>query len=183
MHRRSGVVPVLLWIVVAVTQLAAQGVAPGRGTPQTASRQVGDQEAGKAYFAINCGNCHSVTEDLKGVGARYPDLTVLQRFWLSAGSARAGRRGGGAVPAPAPARPVTAAVTFPDGQKVEGVLMRLDDFYVVLRLTDGVQRTIPRDGERPLVEVRDPLAGHRDLLPKYTDRDIHNVTAYLASLK
>mgnify|MGYP003343020787 FL=1 len=44
-------------------------------------------------------------------------------------------------------------------------------------------RTIHRDGEVPKVEVHDPMKPHKDLLPVYTDRDIHNVTAYLASIK
>ena len=36
---------------------------------------------------------------------------------------------------------------------------------------------------RPKVEVRDPLQGHRDLLAVYTDKDMHDVTAYLVTLK
>ena len=33
------------------------------------------------------------------------------------------------------------------------------------------------------VEIEDKLAGHRALLPKYSDADIHNLTAYLVTLK
>jgi cytochrome c oxidase cbb3-type subunit 3 len=77
--------------------------------------------------------------------------------------------------------PVT--VTPASGQTVEGALVRLDDFYVVVQLSDGTQRTFRRDGDQPVVHVRDPLAPHVKLLHVYTDRDIHNVTAYLVTLK
>jgi cytochrome c oxidase cbb3-type subunit 3 len=66
---------------------------------------------------------------------------------------------------------------------VEGRLIRIDDFIVSLSLADGGVRTFRRNGEDPKVEVRDPMKGHRDLLAIYTDKDIHDVTAYLVTLK
>jgi cytochrome c oxidase cbb3-type subunit 3 len=88
-------------------------------------------------------------------------------------------RGG---PAPANARPPRASVTLANGQTVEGDLERADDFVVALRLADGSRRTIRvTDGVKVL--LRDPLQSHRDLLRKYRDADIHNVTAYLVTLK
>ena len=33
------------------------------------------------------------------------------------------------------------------------------------------------------LKLRDPLDGHRNLLTVYTDKDIHDVTAYLVTLK
>jgi hypothetical protein len=33
------------------------------------------------------------------------------------------------------------------------------------------------------VDLKDPLAGHKALLSELTDKDMHNVTAYLAGLK
>ncbi len=74
-------------------------------------------------------------------------------------------------------------MTWPSGQKIEGRLRRVDDFLVSVILTDGQERTIPRDGDSPKVEIHDPLQAHRDLLSKYTDADIHNVTAYLVTIK
>ena len=74
-------------------------------------------------------------------------------------------------------------MTPPNGQKVEGRLDRIDDFLVILTTAEGVQRSFSRTGDVPKVEVRDPLEGHRRLLGVYTDRDIHNVTAYLVTLK
>ena len=76
-----------------------------------------------------------------------------------------------------------ATVTLPNGQKIEGRLDRIDDFIVVLTTADGFQRSFGRTGEVPAVEVRDPLERHRRMLATYTDRDIHNVTAYLVTLK
>jgi cytochrome c oxidase cbb3-type subunit 3 len=150
---------------------------PPLGPPPVLNVLVGDATAGEAYFKGKCGACHSAAGDLRGIGSRLTDPTALQNYWISAGGGlgRGGRGGRG--------RPIPVTVTSPPGQKVEGTLVRLDDFYVVVELADGTQRTFRRDGERPLVDVRDPLEPHRQLLPTYTDKDIHNVTAYLVTLK
>jgi cytochrome c oxidase cbb3-type subunit 3 len=156
----------------------------GQGSPppgETAVLDVlvGDASRGQAYFASTCASCHSSTGDLQGIGARLPDPTNLQNYWLSAGGGL-GRGGRGA----GPSRPqVTVRVTPATGQAVEGALVRLDDFVVAVRLSDGTERSFARAGDVPRVEVRDPYEGHRRLLPAYTDRDIHDVTAYLVTLK
>ena len=136
---------------------------------------VGDAVAGQAYFMANCSSCHSPTGDLRGVGARLSDPVQLQNGWLSGGRGRAG----GA----SDRRQVTVTVTQSNGEKVEGRLDRLDDFIVLLTTAEGVQRSFSRRGDVPKVDVRDPLEQHRRLLATYADRDIHNVTAYLATLK
>jgi cytochrome c oxidase cbb3-type subunit III len=138
---------------------------------------VGDAAAGAAYFNARCGACHSATGDLRGIGGRLSDPTALQNYWLSGGGrlGRGGRGGRG--------RPIPVTVTTAPGQKIEGTLIRLDDFYVVVELADGTQRTFRREGERPQVDVRDPLEPHKQLLSTYTDSDIHNLTAYLVTLK
>ncbi len=74
-------------------------------------------------------------------------------------------------------------VALPSGEKVEGRLIRIDDFLVTVALDDGSQRTIARDGDVPQVDVHDPMKIHRDLMAVYTDKDIHDVTAYLVTLK
>ena len=71
----------------------------------------------------------------------------------------------------------------PPGQRTEGRLVRVDDFLVTVGLADGTLRTFRRDGETPKVEVRDPMQAHRELLSVYTDKDMHDVTAYLVTLK
>ena len=78
---------------------------------------------------------------------------------------------------------MTVTVATPSGQKLEGRLDRIDDFIVVLTPADGVQRSVRRIADVPKVEIHDPLEGHRKLLSEYTDKDIHDVTAYLVTLK
>jgi cytochrome c oxidase cbb3-type subunit III len=151
------------------------GYDPSRQRPETIV--VGDARAGEKYFSETCASCHSTTGDLRGVGAKITDARALQQTWLMPGST-AGRGG----PAPAKARPPRASVTLANGQTVEGDLERADDFVVALRLADGSRRTI-RVTDGVTVLLRDPLQSHRDLLRKYRDADIHNVTAYLVTLK
>ncbi len=78
---------------------------------------------------------------------------------------------------------MTAVVTLPTGQRIEGSLVRYDDFMIILTMPDGTQRSFARDANVPRLEVNDPRAGHRKLLPTYTDKDMHDVTAYLVTLK
>ncbi|HEY2013552.1 MAG TPA: cytochrome c [Bryobacteraceae bacterium] len=143
----------------------------------------GDPKKGEAYFngAGKCSTCHSASGDLKGIGGRY-DAFSLQSHWLGPRSGRGGGRGGrGAQPS---ARSlITVTVTLPSGQSFKGTLDRIDDFNVALRDSEGVYHSFNREGSVPKVEVVDPLQAHTDLLGKYTDADIHNVTAYLVTLK
>ena len=74
-------------------------------------------------------------------------------------------------------------MTPASGEKVEGRLVRIDDFFVSLMESDGTIRSFTRTGARPLVEVKDPLEPHRALLSVLTDKDMHDVTAFLATLK
>ncbi len=147
----------------------------------------GDPKKGEAYFKTTCTGCHSATGDLKGIGARY-DGFALQARWLQPRGGRGGGGGGrggrGGAPAAESNRSVTTvAVTLPSGQKFSGVLDRVDDFSVSLRDSAGEYHSFTREGAVPKVEVTDPLKPHTDLLAKYTDADIHNVTAYLVTLK
>ena len=75
------------------------------------------------------------------------------------------------------------AVTTASGERTEGRLVRIDDFLVTVALADGTLRSFRRDGDVPKVEVHDPMQAHRDLLAVYTDKDMHDVTAYLVTLK
>jgi cytochrome c oxidase cbb3-type subunit III len=135
---------------------------------------VGDAKAGQAYFRAKCASCHAAAGDLNGLASRIPDARTLQQRWLLPPG---GGRGG---PASAP---VTVTVTSPSGQKTEGRLVRIDDFVVTIMQEDGTSRSFRRDGEVPKVEIHDPLRAHRELLRIYTDKDIHDVTAYLVTLK
>jgi mono/diheme cytochrome c family protein len=133
---------------------------------------VGDAAAGEKAFQARCAGCHSPTGDLKGIASKYSNPKRLQNTFLMPGG-RGGRSG----------TPATVTVTMPGGQRVEGRLIRIDDFTVTLADGDGLQRTIRRDGDTPKVELHDPLKPHRDLLPTYSDTEIHNITSYLVTLK
>ena len=69
------------------------------------------------------------------------------------------------------------------GGAFPGTLGRIDDFIVTLTQKDGSPRSIRRDGDTPKVEVHDPLQPHKDLFRVYADKDIHDVTAYLVTIK
>ena len=138
---------------------------------------VGDAKAGETYFNEACASCHSTAGDLRGLASRLSDERVLQQSWLMPGS-MAGR----GAPVPAKARPPTVTVTEPGQPPVTGALGRIDDFVVSLTTADGLHRSF-RITPRTKVEVNDPLGPHKDLLRKYTDADIHNLTAFLATLK
>lgn len=137
----------------------------------------GDPKAGAAYFngAGGCNKCHSATGDLAGVASRYEPPALQQRFLFPRVIAfsRSGM---------AEAKPVTVTVTEPDGKTTSGRLLRMDDFNVSLRDADGNYHAWKRT--RGLkVDKHDPYATHDELLDKYTDTDIHNVVAYLETLK
>ena len=133
---------------------------------------VGNAREGEAFFQARCTSCHAAAGDLKGVATRFADARTLQQRWLMPGG---GRGGGGA--------PVTVTVAPMIGPNVTGRLVRIDDFIVTLALDDGSQRTFQRDGDVPRVEIHDPIQAHRELLRVYADKNIHDVTAYLVTLK
>ena len=138
---------------------------------------VGNAKEGEAYFNEACGACHSASGDLRGIASRITDERVLQQSWLMPGSMT-----GRGAPPPAKPRPPTVTVTEPGQAPVSGTLGRIDDFVVSLTTAGGEYRSF-RITPRTKVAVSDALAPHKDLLRKYTDADIHNVTAFLVTLK
>jgi mono/diheme cytochrome c family protein len=143
---------------------------------------VGDAKAGQASFASRCSSCHSPTGDLRSVGAKYEPATLQQRMLLP----RSRERGPGEAPVPlyTERTSIAVAVTLPSGETVSGGLVKLTDFEVTLYdATSARTRTWLRNGDVPKVVVTDPLQGHLDLLTKWTDTDMRNMTAYLVGLK
>jgi cytochrome c oxidase cbb3-type subunit III len=145
---------------------------------------VGDAKAGESYFggAGRCAACHSSTGDLKGVGAKYEPVTLQQRLLLPRGRVVPP----GAAPLPLYAQPtaIRATVTTRPGESATGGLVRMTDFEITIYdAATGAMRSWLRDGDNPKVVVTDPLQAHVDQLTKWTDADMHNMTAYLASLK
>jgi mono/diheme cytochrome c family protein len=154
-----------------------------RGSPlfQVQNILTGDAKAGAAYFNGDgkCTTCHSPTGNLAGIGGRLEPVDIQQRFLFPA-TGRGGR-GRGAPAGPNP-NTVRVTVTPAGGAPVTGVLVQMDDFYVTLRDADGALQTIRR-GPTVKVEKTDPLAFHNELLDKITDKNMHDVVAYLETLK
>ena len=139
----------------------------------------GDPKAGAAYFngAGKCTGCHSVTGDLKGVGTRLSPPMLQQRFLFP----MAGGFGGGRGRGNAPSR-TTLTVTPPNGPAVSGSLVHLDDFDVSLRDSNGEYHSWKRTPALKIVK-HDPYQAHIELLDKISDKNMHDVVAYLEGLK
>ncbi|HVW11363.1 MAG TPA: c-type cytochrome [Bryobacteraceae bacterium] len=159
--------------------MGGQGSPPGRNpVGLTYNVLIGDPKTGEATFQKLCSSCHSVSGDLKGIGAKYDDPKTLQNTWVSGGGGGGRGRGGGAGG--------QAAVTLANGQKLEGRLARKDDFLVVLILADGTRKSIPIENGVPQVEVKDAQEAHKKMMLVMDDPDnknMHDITAYLATIK
>ena len=125
----------------------------------------GNAEAGKAFFngAGGCAKCHSVTQDLAGIASKRNPMELEALMLYPGGKHR------------------TAVITLPSGEQVKGLVEHADDFVIAVRDEKGWYRSFPRD--RVNVEIQDGLAGHRELLTRLTQADVHNVFAYLETLK
>src|SRR3954447_8542452 len=154
--------------------------AANRGSYQIQNIITGDAKPGEAYFngQGKCNPCHSVTGDLAGIAKRYePD--ALQSKFLYPSS----RKGEGPADEKSDRAVPTATVTLPSGETFTGQLEHLDDFNVSILDGKGEYRSWALDNGNVKVSVQDPLAAHLELLGKYTNADMHNVLAYLETLK
>jgi len=126
----------------------------------------GSATAGKDFFngAGGCRKCHSPAGDLAHVATRYSPLELESQMLYPRGEDHR-----------------TVTVTLPSGETIEGPLVHIDEFNVALRDPSGWYRSFPRDQVK--VTVHDPLEAHRELLGKLTQADIHNLFAYMETLK
>jgi cytochrome c oxidase cbb3-type subunit 3 len=166
-----------------------------RGTYVRLNVLSGDPKAGEAFFngpVGKCNTCHSATGDMKGLAAKSNnDASTIQGLIVGGGAAggRGGRGRGGAAVADPAATPTpsktatTATVTTKSGETFTGLPVQVTDFVVVIQPSSGPIKSFVRQGDWPKVALHNPLQAHVDLLPKYTDADIHNLAAYLVSLK
>jgi cytochrome c oxidase cbb3-type subunit III len=130
---------------------------------------VGDPINGKAYVAAHCMNCHTA-ETFAHLGSKFRSPDQLQRGWIwPSRSAN-------------PALAIMATVTMPDGSTVAGRVTQVSDFKVTLTDQSGQAHAITLDKGTKL-EMKDPLAAHQEMIMTLTNRDMHDVTAYLDSLK
>jgi cytochrome c oxidase cbb3-type subunit 3 len=125
----------------------------------------GNADAGKVFFngAGGCNQCHSAAGDLAKIAGKYSPVDLEAHMLYPEG------------------RHTTAVVTLPSGEQIKGPLVHADDYVVSLQDTSGWYRSFSRDAVK--VELQDPLAAHRDLLGKLTQADVHNLFAYLETLK
>lgn len=125
----------------------------------------GSAEAGKAFFngSGGCNKCHSATGDLAGVAGKHSPIDLEARMLYPVG------------------KHASAVVTLPSGEQVQGEVRHADDFVIAVCDASGWYRSFQRD--RVKVELQDPLAAHRELLEKLTQADVHNLFAYLETLK
>jgi len=139
----------------------------------------GDPQKGAAFFNGDghCANCHSATGDLAHVATKY-ETVELQRRMLYPAPNLIDIFLGRAVVQPKPAK---VTVKLASGEQISGTLVHLDEFNVSLHDDSGWYRSFSR--ENTIVEVQDPRAQHEALLPLYTDEQMHNVLAYLETLK
>jgi len=162
----------------SVLRTAQPQGAPPRGAAVELDLLVGDAGAGRRYFERQCASCHAPDGDLAHIGARLGNIEQLQNSWV------AGRRLGTAAPPGPDRRTPRVNVTFADGRVENGALLRLDDFVVSFTDADGRYRSyLRRSAGITGLEVKDPLLRHRELWSELRDSDMHDVTAYLATLQ
>jgi cytochrome c oxidase cbb3-type subunit 3 len=137
----------------------------GRKGVDAADLQTGNAEAGKKYFNSEggCSSCHSPTGDLAGVASRFQGLQLEERLLY---------------PKRASAR---ATVTLPSGESISGVVAYRDEFVIGLKDDAGWYRSWPIDSVTYKIDA--PAEAHAELLSKYTDENIHDLMAYLQTLK
>jgi cytochrome c oxidase cbb3-type subunit 3 len=125
----------------------------------------GNAEAGKTFFngPGGCNKCHSPTGDLDKVASKYSPIELEAHMLYPGG------------------RHATAVVTLPSGEQIKGPVVHVDDFEIGLRDPSGWYRAFSR--EHVKVELQDPLTAHQEMLGKLTQVDVHNLFAYLETLK
>jgi cytochrome c oxidase cbb3-type subunit 3 len=149
------------------TRFEAEG--GGRRSVDPEDLATGDAASGRRYFegAGGCARCHSATGDLAGLATRYQGLALLQRMLYPSGR-------------PAPKRP-TITFTLASGETLVAPLAGSDEFTVTILDPQGARQTYPRSAVT--FKIDDPLSAHFDQLGKYTDHDMHDVLAFLATLR
>ncbi len=147
----------------------AEALGGGRRSVEAEDLASGNADAGRRYFngAGGCSACHSPSGDLAGIASRFEGLDLLRRMLYPSGR-------------PTPAPP-TATVWLPSGQTITGPLSSEDEFTIVVLNPAGELQSYEKSAVK--FAIKDPLSAHFDQLATYTDEDMHNVYAYLATLK
>jgi cytochrome c oxidase cbb3-type subunit 3 len=125
----------------------------------------GNAQSGKAFFEGpgGCTSCHSVTGDLANVSGKYSAIDLQAQMLYPEGNFK------------------SAKVTLKSGEVVEGKLNHLDEFSVAVTDANGWFHAYARNEVK--VEVTDKLAAHRALLDKLTQKQMHDLFAYVHTLE
>ena len=137
----------------------------GRRGVDVADLQTGNVEAGKQYFngAGGCSSCHSPTGDLSGIATRYEGLQLEERMLY-----------------PKDVKD-HITVTLPSGKVIHGIVAYHDEFTVGMREDDGSYHSWPARSVQYKIDA--PEQAHVELFSRYTDDDIHNLMAYIQTLR
>jgi mono/diheme cytochrome c family protein len=158
----------------------------------------GDPKAGETYFkgAGGCTKCHTDQQrSLAGIGSRYTTAQQLQARVLYPGPAGGGRGGrgrgrgaapsvstaGAEVPKPDPLAPVTT-ITRPGQKPINVWTVQEDAFFLTYRDAEGITQTIRKTPDVNIT-VTNPMQWHLDFADRLEDDVMHDLTAYLWSLK
>jgi cytochrome c oxidase cbb3-type subunit 3 len=140
-----------------------------RGTYHVLNVLVGTEEKGRQYVAGHCIPCH-VPGSFAHIGARFRTPEQLQKGWLWPM-----RSGDSSLE-------TTAIVKMPGGATAVGRVTQISDFHITLVDRSGQTQVIDRK-KGVQVQMKDPLASHQEMIMTITNDDMHNVTAYLDTLK
>jgi mono/diheme cytochrome c family protein len=146
-------------------ELAANRGTYGATYAGVRSQALGNPQKGEAYFKTACAGCHSITGDLAKIGTKFAQAATMQSRFLW----------------PATPGPRKAKITTANGETTQATIRTINDFDLSFTDAAGNYRYARRAEVK--IEFEDKLTGHRALLPKYSDDDIHNLTAYLVTLK
>ncbi|HLH04053.1 MAG TPA: c-type cytochrome [Bryobacteraceae bacterium] len=138
----------------------------------------GDARKGAEFFKGegHCASCHSTSGDLAHIATKYQAVELQRRMLYPAPNLIDMFLGKAVKTAP-----IKVTVHTASGEEVSGTLDHIDEFTVSLHDAAGWYRSFSRETAK--VDVQDPRAAHEALLPKYTDDDMHNLLAYLETLK
>lgn len=135
-----------------------------RGSYQVLNILVGDAAKGKTYVEAHCMSCHT-TETFLHIASKFRSPEQLQRHWIW--PAREGN---------------LSADIKTSGATISGRVTQISDFRITLVDLAGETHIIDR-GPDVEVQMKDQLAAHQELVMTLANDDMHDVTAYLETLR
>lgn len=135
-----------------------------RGAYRVLNILVGDPVKGEAYVNAHCTSCHK-PDSFSHIASKFRSPELLQRGWVW----------------PARSANVTAEVRTANGL-ISGEVSQISDFRITLADASGNVHAIDR-GPGVDVRLKDPLSAHQEIVKTLANHDMHDVTAYLETLK